>query len=117
MPFPIPLIPDPVSGGGVLLSSFTGEDFIPPIADFSLTTGAYTINDDKSFSTARRILREEGILIGSSSGTLISGALKYCRSQTRPKNVVTFVCDTGNKYISKMFNESWLKTYSFSTIT
>ena len=91
-----------------------GEDFIPPIADFSLTKEAYTISDAESFSTARRILREEGILIGSSSGTLIAAALKYCRSQDRPKNVVTFVCDTGNKYISKMYNEYWLRDEGFT---
>lgn len=93
-----------------------GEDFIPQIADFSLTRDAYTISDDESFATARRILREEGILIGSSSGTLIAAALKYCRLQTRPKNVVTFVCDTGNKYISKMYNEYWLRDEGFSEV-
>lgn len=91
-----------------------GEDFIPSIADFSLTRDAYSINDDESFSTARRILREEGILIGSSSGTLFAAALKYCRSQISPKNVVTFVCDTGNKYISKMYNEYWLRDEGFT---
>ena len=60
-----------------------GEDFIPPIADFSLTKKAYTISDEESFITARRILREEGILAGSSSGTLIAAALKYCKEQER----------------------------------
>ena len=90
-----------------------GEDFIPPIADFSLTKKAYTISDDESFFTARTILREEGILIGSSSGTLIAAALRYCHEQKEPKNVVTFVCDSGNKYISKMFNDYWLRDQGF----
>jgi len=45
---------------------------------------------------------------GSSSGTLICAALKYCREQTTPKKVVTFVCDNGNKYLSKMYNDYWL---------
>ncbi|HEX2977470.1 MAG TPA: CBS domain-containing protein, partial [Bacteroidales bacterium] len=67
----------------------------------------------ESFNTARRILREEGILIGSSSGTLIAAALKYCREQKHPNNVVTFVCDSGNKYISKMYNEYWLRDQGF----
>ena len=45
---------------------------------------------------------------GSSSGTLVAAAAKWCRKQTEPKNVVTFICDTGNKYLSKAFNKSWL---------
>ncbi len=93
-----------------------GEDFIPPIADFSMTKKAYTISDEESFSTARSILRKEGILAGSSSGTLIAAAIKYCREQQKPKNVVTFVCDTGNKYLTKMFDDSWMSEKGFSEI-
>jgi cystathionine beta-synthase len=90
-----------------------GEDFIPPIADFSLARKAYTISDQESFSAARALLRKEGILAGSSSGTLLSAALRYCHEQTVKKNVVTFVCDTGNKYLTKMYNESWLQENDF----
>jgi len=93
-----------------------GEDFIPPIADFSMTKKAYTISDEESFSTARSILRKEGILAGSSSGTLIAAAIKYCKEQTQPKNVVTFVCDTGNKYLTKMFDDLWILDNGFSEI-
>jgi cystathionine beta-synthase len=85
-----------------------GEDFIPEIADFSLTKKAYTISDKESFDTVRDLLRNEGILAGSSSGTLIGAAIKYCREQTKPKRVVTFVCDSGNKYLSKVYNDYWL---------
>lgn len=85
-----------------------GEDFIPSIADFSLVKTAYTISDQDSFATARELLRKECILAGSSSGTLLAAALLYCREQSVPKNVVTFVCDTGNKYLTKMYNDSWL---------
>ncbi len=85
-----------------------GEDFVPSIADFSLTKKAYTITDQESFDTVRDLLKQEGILAGSSSGTLISAALKYCREQETPKKVVTFVCDSGNKYLSKMYNDYWL---------
>ena len=70
---------------------------------------AYTIGDAESFLIVRELLRREGILAGSSSGTLIAAALKYCREQSVPKNVVTFVCDTGNKYLTKMFNDEWLQ--------
>lgn len=92
-----------------------GEDFIPSIADFTGAGKAYSIPDDESFSTARELLRKEGILAGSSSGTLLSAALRYCREQTEPKRVVTFACDTGNKYLSKLFNDFWMEDQGFIT--
>ena len=85
-----------------------GEDFIPAIADFSLTKKAYVITDQESFVAAKELVSSEGILAGSSSGTLLSAALKCCREQTTPKRVVTFACDSGNKYLSKMYNDYWL---------
>jgi cystathionine beta-synthase len=54
------------------------------------------------------LLRLEGILAGSSTGTLLAGALRYCRAQSGPQRVVTLVCDSGNKYLSKMFNDFWM---------
>src|ERR1700730_8601293 len=90
-----------------------GEDFIPEIADMSLVTDAFEIDDEESFSTARELLRLEGILGGSSTGTLLAGALRYCRKQTRPKRVVSFVADTGNKYLSKMFSDFWMAEQGF----
>jgi cystathionine beta-synthase len=54
-------------------------------------------------------LREEGIPGGSSTGTLLAAALRYCREQTTPKRVVTFVCDTGTRYLSKVYNDGWMR--------
>lgn len=85
-----------------------GEDFVPPNCDLSLVKATYTIDDRDSLAAARELLRQEGILAGSSSGTLLAAALRYCRAQTAPKRVVTFVCDSGNKYLSKMFNDFWM---------
>ncbi|MDP4226222.1 MAG: pyridoxal-phosphate dependent enzyme, partial [Bacteroidota bacterium] len=85
-----------------------GEDFVPTIADFSLTKRAYSISDKESFDTVRELLQKEGILAGSSSGTLLCAALKYCREQTTAKRVVTLACDSGNKYLSKMYNDFWM---------
>jgi cystathionine beta-synthase len=90
-----------------------GEDFIPEIADMSLVTDAFEIDDEESFATARELLRKEGILGGSSTGTLVAGALRYCRQQKKRKRVVTFVADTGNKYLSKMFNDFWMAEQGF----
>ena len=90
-----------------------GEDFIPPILDLSLATKAYAISDKESVQTARALLAKEGILGGSSTGTLLAAALRYCREQTTAKRVVSFVCDSGNKYLSKLFNDEWLATHGF----
>jgi cystathionine beta-synthase len=90
-----------------------GEDFLPSISDFSRVKKAYAISDKESFSAARELLKNEGLLAGSSSGTLIAAALKYCKEQTKAKNVVTFACDTGNKYLSKCFNDFWLEDQGF----
>jgi cystathionine beta-synthase len=85
-----------------------GEDFIPDTCDISLVEKAYAVSDRESMETARELLRRAGVLGGSSSGTLLAAALRYCREQTEPKRVVTLVCDTGSKYLSKMFNDYWL---------
>ena len=90
-----------------------GEDFIPSIADFSQVTKAYSISDAESFAAARGLLKKEGVLAGSSSGTLLAAALKYCREQTEAKTVVTFACDTGNKYLSKLYNDFWMEDQGF----
>jgi len=85
-----------------------GEDFLPPICDISLVKKGYAISDSEAFQAQRALLRKEGIIAGSSTGTLLSAALRYCREQTEPKRVLTFACDTGNKYLNKSFNDSWL---------
>ncbi len=85
-----------------------GEDFIPPIAELGGVRTAYSIPDAESFATARELYRAEGILAGSSTGTLLAAALRYCRAQTTPKRVVTFVCDTGTRYLSKVYNDHWM---------
>jgi cystathionine beta-synthase len=90
-----------------------GEDFLPGISDFSRVKQAYAISDQESFLAARELLRTEGILGGSSTGTLLAAALKYCRAQTTPKKVLVFVCDTGNKYLSKLYNDYWMLDNGF----
>ena len=90
-----------------------GEDFLPGISDFSRVKKAYAISDRESFLTARDLLAKEGVLGGSSTGTLLAAALKYCREQTVPKRVVVLVPDTGNKYLSKMYNDYWMLDNGF----
>lgn len=90
-----------------------GEDFLPPNCDVDLIAGAYTITDQESLVTARELLAKEGILSGSSSGTLVAAALRYCREQTEPKTVVSLLPDSGNKYLSKMYNDYWMTDQGF----
>jgi cystathionine beta-synthase len=85
-----------------------GEDFMPPIADLSRVRKAYSIPDAESLGTARELLKSELILGGSSAGTLVAAALRYCREQKESRRVVTFVPDTGSKYLSKMYNDFWM---------
>jgi cystathionine beta-synthase len=87
-----------------------GEDFIPDNCDLSFVKkgDAYSVTDRESVEAARALLSQAGVLAGSSSGTLLAAALRYCQAQTEPKRVATFVCDSGNKYLSKVFNDHWL---------
>ena len=84
-----------------------GEDFVPPVCDLSLVKKAYAIPDREALLTCRELLRKEGVMAGTSTGTLVAAALRYCREQTTAKRVVTLVCDSGNKYLSKVYNDFW----------
>lgn len=90
-----------------------GEDFIPDICDLKLVNKAYAVSDAEAFFAARELLALEGVLSGSSTGCILAGALKFCREQTRPMNVVTLICDSGAKYLSKMFNDFWMMDNGF----
>ena len=90
-----------------------GEDFVPDIADLSRVTRAYAVSDAESFAAARELLKREGLLVGSSTGTMLAAALKYAREQTKPKRVVVLAPDSGNKYLSKMFNDYWMEDQGF----
>ena len=90
-----------------------GEDFIPPNCDLSRVKKAYSISDGEAFLTCRELLKKEGIMAGTSSGTLIAAALRYCREQTEPRRVVSLVPDSGNKYLSKVYNDYWMIDQGF----
>ena len=90
-----------------------GEDFIPPVADLARVKKAYSIPDAEAFNTCRELLKREGIFAGTSTGTLVAGALRYCREQKTAKRVVTLVCDSGNKYLSKVYNDYWMLDQGF----
>jgi len=90
-----------------------GGDSVPPVGDFSRVAEAYSIADAEAFRTCRELLRREGLIAGTSTGTLLAAALRYCRAQSQPQRVVTFVCDSGNKYLSKVYNDFWMLDQGF----
>ncbi|HEX4648591.1 MAG TPA: pyridoxal-phosphate dependent enzyme [Steroidobacteraceae bacterium] len=90
-----------------------GGDSVPPVADFSRVSAAYSIADAEAFRTCRELLAREGVIAGTSTGTLLAAALRYCREQQRPQRVVTFACDSGNKYLSKVYNDYWMLDQGF----
>jgi cystathionine beta-synthase len=102
-----------IGKAGSWLVEGVGEDFIPSICDLSRVRASFSISDEESFMTARSLLEREGVLGGSSTGLLLASALRYCRAQTTAKRVVTFVCDSGNKYLSKMYNDFWMREQGY----
>ena len=91
-----------------------GEDFIPKNAQMDLVSKAYSIPDKESIDTARLLLSREGILAGSSTGTLLAAALRWCHEQTTPMRVVTLACDRGDKYLTKVYNDLWVAAQGWS---
>ncbi|MBL8518393.1 MAG: pyridoxal-phosphate dependent enzyme [Betaproteobacteria bacterium] len=96
------------SPSGSWLVEGIGGDYVPANLDIKLARRGYYVSDGEAMLAARELLQKEGIMGGSSSGTLLAAALRYCREQTSPKRVVTIVCDVGGKYLSKMYNDYWL---------
>jgi len=90
-----------------------GEDFVPSICDLDLIDHAFSVSDKSAMLTARELLLKEGLMAGSSTGVLLRAALDYCLQQTEPKTVVTLICDTGNRYLSKLYNNEWMREQGF----
>jgi cystathionine beta-synthase len=95
--------------GGSWFVEGIGEDYIPGTLNLNVIDEGIYVSDKESFAMLDSLLQQEGILAGSSCGTLVEAAVKWCKKQTEPKTVVTLICDTGNKYLSKAFNKDWVK--------
>ncbi|MDP7028798.1 MAG: pyridoxal-phosphate dependent enzyme [Phycisphaerales bacterium] len=98
---------------GTWLVEGIGEDFVPDVADLELISEAIAVTDGEAFEAARELLKREGVLAGSSTGTLLAAALTWCRQQSEPHTVVSFVCDHGSKYLGRMFNDYWMRDQGF----
>jgi cystathionine beta-synthase len=90
-----------------------GEDFVPRTFDRQVVDDMVRVTDAESFGMARRLAREEGLLVGGSAGTAVAGALKYARRLPAGRVVVVILPDTGRNYLSKLFSERWLREKGF----
>ncbi|HEX7573931.1 MAG TPA: cystathionine beta-synthase [Bacteroidota bacterium] len=92
-----------------------GQDYIPGVLDFTFIDEVIEADDRESFLMARRLTREEGILAGGSAGTAVAGMLKIASRFTEEDVVVVLLPDTGERYISKIYNDEWMRENGFLT--
>jgi cystathionine beta-synthase len=86
-----------------------GEDFVPATYDRQVVDDMVRVSDAESFHMARRLAREEGLLVGGSSGTAVVAAVRYARRLEPGTVVVVLLPDTGRNYLSKIFSDEWLE--------
>jgi cystathionine beta-synthase len=87
-----------------------GQDKVPGTLDMDLVDEFHTVTDRESFAMARRLTREEGLFVGGSSGLIVQVALAIARRVNDPDAfVVTVLCDTGERYLSKLYNDEWMR--------
>ena len=90
-----------------------GEDFMPGTFQYDIVDRWFTVSDRDSLLTARRITREEGILVGGSTGTAMWAALQLAKEWDASKTIVVLFPDTGRGYLSKVFNDDWMRENGF----
>ena len=90
-----------------------GEDFMPGTMDMSIVDDVIQVSDRDAFHMARRLAREEGILVGGSGGTAVHAAVKVAEHLPGDKTIVTLLPDTGRNYLSKLFSDQWMKEEGF----
>ena len=90
-----------------------GEDFLPSTMDIKYVDAIERAGDRESFLWARALVRQEGIFAGGSSGSAIAGAIKYCRRLTPDRLPVVILPDSGSRYLSKFYDDKWMREFGF----
>jgi cystathionine beta-synthase len=90
-----------------------GEDFMPQALDLSVVDEVLQVGDKETFLMTRRLVREEGLFAGGSCGAAVAGALRYCRNLGPERLVVVILPDSGSRYLSKVFDDDWMRENGF----
>lgn len=90
-----------------------GEDILCDAMDYSVVDEFYQVNDKESFTMARRLVREEGLFCGGSSGSNVHIAVELAKRLGKGKTIVTTLPDSGTRYITKFLQDSWMRDYGF----
>ncbi len=99
---------------GSYLVEGNGKDYIPPTADLSVLDDVLSVPDKDSFFMTRRLVAEEGLLVGGSSGAAVYGAVQIAKDLPKESVVVVLLPDSGRSYVSKIFNDEWMEKHGMS---
>jgi cystathionine beta-synthase len=105
-------IPDDVKAFSYKVEGI-GEDFLPSTLDLSMIDDIIRIGDRESFTWTRRMVKEEGMFCGGSSGTAVAAAVRYAQTLTPDRLVVVILPDSGSRYLSKIFDDKWMRENGF----
>ena len=90
-----------------------GEDFFPSTMNLKIIDEIVRVDDKECFLMTRDLARLEGIFAGGSGGAAVAGAIKYAQQIDRPAKILVLLCDAGSKYLSKIFNDDWMRENGF----
>jgi cystathionine beta-synthase len=90
-----------------------GEDFFPTTMNLKILDEIVRVDDKECFLMTRELTRQEGLFVGGSGGAAVAGAIKYARQKNTKQKILVFLCDGGNKYVSKIFNDEWMRENGF----
>ena len=91
-----------------------GEDILPSTMDFSVLDDVMQVNDEECFLWARRLAKREGIFAGGSAGGCVSAALRLAKECTKDDLIVAFLPDSGDRYLSKVYNDTWMRELGYA---